>query len=61
MKADPTKDLSRIFVHEGHLIDEALKKGVREALVRHKKEGRRVVVNRNGQPVRVDPNELDLD
>jgi len=61
MKADAIKDLNRIFVHQGHLIDEALKKGVREALVRHKKEGWHVVVNRDGQPVRVDPNELDLD
>ena len=61
MKTEATKDVNRVFVEEGHVIDEALKKGVRDALVRHQKAGRRVVINRGGLPVRVDPGELDLD
>jgi hypothetical protein len=33
------------------VIDEALKKGVRDALLRHKRAGRPVVINRDGKPV----------
>ena len=33
MKTEAQKDVNRIFVEEGHLIDEALKQGVREAMM----------------------------
>jgi hypothetical protein len=32
LRSLPTKDVSRIFAEEGHLIDEALGQGVREAI-----------------------------
>ena len=32
MKAETPKDVNRIFVEDGHLIDEALKQGVRDAM-----------------------------
>ena len=61
MKAEATKDLSRIFVEEGHVIDEALKKGVREALLRHKREGLPVVIYRDGKAVWIMPDELGVE
>jgi hypothetical protein len=59
MKAEVSIDLNRIFFEEGHLIDEALKKGVRDAIRRHKKEGLPVVICRSGDIVWVHPEELD--
>ena len=61
MKRDDKKDLNRIFLEEGHVIDEALKKGVRDALLRHKRDGLPVVIYRDGKTVWVDPNDLGLE
>lgn len=58
MKTEDTKGLHRIFVEEGHLIDEALKKGVRDAILRHKQEGLPVVIYRDGKTVWVTAEEL---
>ena len=57
-ETEGTKDVSRIFADEGHLIDEALKRGVREAMVRHKKDGLPVVIVRDGKIEWVKPEEL---
>ena len=43
MKTEEKKDVNRILVEDRHLIDEALKEGVREAMLRHKAESREVV------------------
>lgn len=59
MKAEAKKDLNRLFVEEGHVIDEALKKGVRDALLRHKREGLPVVISRDGKIVWIQPGELE--
>jgi hypothetical protein len=61
MKRDDKKDLNRIFLEEGHVIDAALKKGVRDALLRHKRDGLPVVIYRDGKTVWVDPNDLVLE
>ncbi len=58
MKADGQKDVHRIFVEDRRVIDEALKKGVREAMIRHKKDGLPVVIFRDGQTVWVKPEDL---
>jgi hypothetical protein len=58
MKAEAHKDVHRIFVEEGNLIDEALKQGVREAMIRHKKDGLPVVIYRDGKTVWVKPEDL---
>jgi hypothetical protein len=58
MKIEAQKDVNRIFVEEGHLIDEALKQGVREAMIRHKRDGLPVVIYRDGQTVWVKPEDL---
>ena len=61
MKIDELKDLDHIFTKEGHLIDEALKQGVRDALLQHKKDGLPIVISRDGQPVWVYPDELGIE
>lgn len=57
-KAEGQKDVNRILVEDGHLIDEALKQGVREAMLRHKKDGLPVVSERNGKIEWVMPEDL---
>lgn len=58
VKSQTVKDVSRIFAEEGHLIDEALRQGVHEAMLRHKKDGLPVVIYRNGRAAWVTPEEL---
>jgi hypothetical protein len=60
MKAEAAKNLNRIFDEEGHLIDEALKKGVKDALLRHKKAGLPAASYRDGKTVWVQPDELGV-
>lgn len=58
MKMPTMKDPVRIFRDEGHVIDEALRKGVREALLRHKERGNPVVIEREGEIVWLSAQEL---
>ena len=58
MKTKPRKDISRIFVEDRRLIDEALKQGVRDAMLRHKVAGLPVVIYRDGKTVWVMPQDL---
>ena len=58
MKAEAQKDVNRIFVEDGHLIDEARKQGVRDAMLRHKEAGLPVVIYRDGKAVWVMPQDL---
>ena len=58
MKPAVAKDPDRIFREEGHLIDEALRQGVRDALLRHKERNNPVVIMRNGKIVWVAAEEL---
>jgi hypothetical protein len=55
---DAKKDINRIFAEEPHLIDEALRQGVREAMLRHKRAGLPVVIWRDGHSVWVRPEDL---
>jgi len=50
----------RIFVEEGHLIDEALRRAGREAILQHKKEGLPLVIYRDGKAVWVHPDEFGI-
>ena len=43
---------------ERHLIDEALQRGIREAMLRHKAAGLPVVIERNGTIEWVKPEDL---
>jgi isoaspartyl peptidase/L-asparaginase-like protein (Ntn-hydrolase superfamily) len=58
MKTATMKDPNRIFRKEGQSIDEALKRGVREALLRHKERGNPVVIERDGKIVWLSAQEL---
>jgi hypothetical protein len=58
MNPNAPKDIDHIFREEPDVIDEALEQGVREAMIRHKKDGLPVVIYRDGQTVLVKPEEL---
>ena len=52
------KDITRIIREDKQAVDDALAKGVRDAMLRHKKDGNRVVVERNGKIEKVKPEDL---
>ena len=58
MRPNEQKDIDRIFREEQPRIDEALKQGVREAMIRHKKDGLPVVIYRDGKTVEVKPEDI---
>jgi hypothetical protein len=58
MKAEAQKDVNRILREDRRVVDEALKRGVRKAMLRHKKEGLPVVVERDGKIEWVKPEDL---
>ena len=58
MRANMKKDVSRILRENRRVIDEALKKGVRDAMLRHKKDAMPVVIERNGKIEWVRPEDL---
>jgi hypothetical protein len=58
MKTDAQNDVTRILKENRRAVDEALKRGVRRAMLRHKKDGLPVVVERNGKIERVKPEDL---
>jgi hypothetical protein len=58
VKKEAHKDINRILQEESHLIDEALERGVRDAMLRHKAAGLPVVILRDGKTVWVHPAEL---
>jgi hypothetical protein len=55
----PKKSIQDLFL-EGTPIDEGLRRGVREALRRHKKLGHSIVVWRDGRIVHVPPEEIQI-
>lgn len=58
MKAEAQRDVNRILLEDRRLIDDALKQGVREAMLRHKKDGLPVVIERDGKIEWVKPEDL---
>lgn len=60
MKTEAQKDVHRIFVEEGELIDRALQQGVRDAVLRHKRDGLPMVIYREGKAVWIKPEDLSL-
>lgn len=58
MTAEAKKDVNRILVEDGEMIDEALKQGVRDAMLRHKQAGLPVVIYRDGKAAWVMPQDL---
>ena len=60
MRTEERKDVHRIFIEERELIDEALQQGVRDAVLRHKRDGLPMVIYRDGKAVWVKPEDLSL-
>jgi hypothetical protein len=58
MKTEAQSDVTRILKENRRAVDEALKRGVRKAMLRHKKDGSPVVVERNGKIERLKPEDL---
>ena len=52
------KDVNRILRENRRVIDKALQQGVREAMLRHKKDDLPVVIERNGKIEWVKPEDL---
>ena len=60
MKTEARKDVHRIFVEERELIDKALQHGVRDAVLRHKRDALPMVIYRDGKTVWIKPEDLSL-
>jgi hypothetical protein len=58
MKIRARKDITRVIREDRKAVDDAVAKGVRDAMLRHKKEDATVVVQRNGKIERVKPEDL---
>jgi hypothetical protein len=58
MTADAQKDVDRIFRENRRVVDEALKRGVRRAMLRHKNQGSSVVIERDGKIEWLKPEDL---
>jgi len=58
MKIQGRRDITRIVREERQAVDDALVKGVREAVLRHKKEDLPVVIERAGKIELVRPEDL---
>ena len=58
MKIGARKDITRVIREDRKAVDDAATKGVRDAMLRHEKEGAPVVVQRNGKIERVKPEDL---
>ncbi len=58
MKTDVQKDVDRILTEHRRVVGEALDRGIRKAILRHKKEGLPVVIERDGNIKLVKPEDL---
>ena len=58
MKTQARKDIARVMREDRQTVDGALAKGVRDAMLRHKKDDLPVVVERDGKIEWVKPEDL---
>jgi hypothetical protein len=58
MKTQTRKDIARVIREDKQAVDDALAKGVRDAMLRHKKDDAQVVVERRGKIEWVKPEDL---
>jgi hypothetical protein len=59
MKEQAPRDIAKILL-ETDLADRAVRRAVREAVLRHKLLGESIVVSRNGEVVRLSPDEIEI-
>ena len=58
MKSEAQKDVDRILRENRQVVGEALKRGVRKAMLRHKRDGLPVVIERDGKIQWIKPEDL---
>ena len=58
MKAEARKDVDRILTEDRRVVDRAIDRGIRKAILRHKKDGLPVVIEREGKIEWVKPEDL---
>lgn len=58
MKAEAKKDVDRILTEDRRVVDRAIDRGIRKAILRHKKDGLPVVIEREGKIASVKPEDL---
>lgn len=58
MMAEVQNDVDRILTENRRVVGRALDRGIRKAILRHKKYGELVVVERNGKIELVKPEDL---
>jgi hypothetical protein len=58
MKAEAQRDVDRILTEQPRVVDEAIDRGIRKAILRHKKDGLPVAIERNGKIELVKPEDL---
>ena len=58
MKAEARKDVDRILTENRRVVDQALDRGIRKAMLRHKKDGLPVVIERDSKIESVKPEDL---
>ena len=58
MKIRARKDITRVIREDSKAVDDAVAKGVRDAMLRHKKEDLPVVIERDGKIELVKPEDL---
>ena len=58
MKAEAQRDVDRILTEHRRVVDQALDRGIRRAILRHKKDGLPVVIERDGKIELVKPEAL---
>ncbi len=58
MMAEVQNDVDRILTENRRVVGRALDRGIRKAILRHKKDGELVVVERNGKIELVKPEDL---
>ena len=58
MKAEAQKDVDRILTEDRRVVDQAFDRGIRKAILRHKKDGLPVVIERDGKIELVNPEDL---
>lgn len=59
MKAEAQKDVDRILRENRRVVGQAIDRGIRKAMLRHKKDGLAVVIEREGKIESVKPEDLD--
>lgn len=59
MKTESRPDVDRILAEDRRVIDRAVNRGIRKALLRHKKDGLPVAISRNGTVVWIKPEDIE--